>query len=118
VLGWPGGPEETRAAGRRQDLQRSVRHRRCRQGKLIFFTREGFWTSSKADLAAGSSEFDLNLVATYTLGKYAPFMQPIDVPADAAKVFGEKVLKTMQYDGKHMACRPISSLHFMYVART
>jgi multiple sugar transport system substrate-binding protein len=117
VLGWPGGPEETalRAVAKIYNEQAGIAD--ADKVKLIFFNREGFWDKLQADLAAGSSEFDLNLVATYSLGKYAPFMQPVDLPADAAKVFGEKVLKTMQYDGKQYGVPTDLSLHFMYVRK-
>ena len=117
VLGWPGGPEETalRAVAKIYNEQAGIAD--ADKVKLIFFNREGFWDKLQADLAAGSSEFDLNLVATYSLGKYAPFMQPVDLPTDAAKVFGEKVLKTMQYDGKQYGVPTDLSLHFMYVRK-
>jgi multiple sugar transport system substrate-binding protein len=117
VLGWPGGPEETalRAVAKIYNEQAGIAD--ADKVKLIFFNREGFWDKLQADLAAGSSEFDLNLVATYSLGKYAPFMQPVDLPTDAAKVFGEKVLMTMQYDGKQYGVPTDLSLHFMYVRK-
>ena len=83
VLGWPGGPEEVA-------LRKAAEVYNATAGaddkvKLIFFNREGFWDKLQADLAAGSSEFDLNLVATYSLGKYAPFLEPIDLPAAALR---------------------------------
>jgi multiple sugar transport system substrate-binding protein len=117
VLGWPGGPEETalRAVTKIYNDQAGIKD--DDKVKLIFFNREGFWDKLQADLAAGSSEFDLNLVATYSLGKYAPFLQPIDLPADASKTFGDKVLKTMQYDGKQYGVPTDLSLHFMYVRK-
>src|SRR5205823_3008671 len=68
--------------------------------KLLFFNREGFFDKLQADMAAGSTTFDVNLVATYSLGKYAPFMDPITLPGSASDTFGAAVLKTMQYDGK------------------
>jgi multiple sugar transport system substrate-binding protein len=117
VLGWPGGPEETalRAVAKIYNDQAGIKD--DDKVKLIFFNRDGFWDKLQADLAAGSGEFDLNLVATYSLGKYAPFLQPIDLPADATKTFGEKVLKTMQYDGKQYGVPTDLSLHFMYVRK-
>lgn len=117
VLGWPGGPEETalRAVAKIYNDQAGIKD--DDKVKLIFFNREGFWDKLQADLAAGSSEFDLNLVATYSLGKYAPFLAPIDLPADASKTFGDKVLKTMQYEGKQYGVPTDLSLHFMYVRK-
>lgn len=98
VLGWPGGSEETalRATVETYNKQASD----ADKVELLFFNREGFYDKLQADMAAGSSAFDVNLVATYSLGRYAPYMEPVDLGADAAKIFGESVLKTMQFDGK------------------
>jgi ABC-type sugar transport system, periplasmic component len=82
--------------------------------KLIFFNRDGFFDKLAADLAAGSTDFDINLIATYALGRYAPFMDPIVLPDAAKATFPEKVLATMQYDGKQYGIPTDLSLHFMY----
>ncbi|MBE7159282.1 MAG: extracellular solute-binding protein, partial [Rhodospirillales bacterium] len=52
--------------------------------------------------------------ATYSIGRYAPYMEPVDLGPDAAKVFGDTVLKTMQFDGKQYGVPTDLSLHFMY----
>ena len=112
VLGWPGGPEETglrKAAevynGKAADADKV---------KLIFFNRDGFFDKLQADLAAGTKEFDANLLATYAIGRYAPFMDPITLPASAKDVFSDKVLATMQFGGKQYGVPTDLSLHFLY----
>lgn len=117
VLGWPGGPEEValRKVAEIYNAQSGVAD--ADKVKLIFFNREGFWDKLQADLAAGTSEFDLNLLATYAIGKYAPFMEPISLPDSAKSVFSEKVLATMAYDGKQYGVPTDLSLHFLYVRR-
>ena len=46
--------------------------------KQLLFSRQGYFEKELADMAARSSQFDLALVTTYTLGKYAPYLSPID----------------------------------------
>lgn len=116
VLGWPGGPEET-ALRAVADIYNQSGVSDAEKVKLIFFNREGFWDKLQADLAAGSTEFDVNLLATYAIGKYAPFMDPVTLPEGANALFGEKVLKTMEFDGKQYGVPTDLSLHFMYVRK-
>lgn len=117
VAGWPGGPEEI-ALRKVTDLYNAQPGRTDDDKvKLLFFNREGFFDKLQADMAAGSTTFDVNLVATYSLGKYAPFMDPITLPASAADTFGATVLKTMQYDGKQFGVPTDLSMHFMYVRK-
>ncbi len=112
VLGWPGGPEE---AGLRKVAEAyNAKASDADKVKLIFFNRDGFFDKLAADLAAGSTDFDINLLATYALGRYAPFMDPITLPASAKDTFSDKVLATMQYDGKQYGIPTDLSLHFMY----
>lgn len=114
VAGWPGGPEEI-ALRKVAELYNGQPGRSDDDKvKLLFFSREGFFDKLQADMAAGSSQFDVNLVATYSLGRYAPFMDPIDLPASAADVFGAPVLKTMAYADKQYGVPTDLSLHFMY----
>jgi multiple sugar transport system substrate-binding protein len=117
VAGWPGGPEEI-ALRKVADIYNAQAGRTDDDKvKLLFFNREGFFDKLQADMAAGSTTFDVNLVATYSLGKYAPFMDPISLPASAADTFGATVLKTMQYDGKQFGVPTDLSMHFMYVRK-
>ena len=112
VLGWPGGPEET--ALRKAAEVYNGKAADADKVKLIFFNRDGFFDKLQADLAAGSKEFDANLLATYAIGRYAPFMDPITLPASAKDVFSDKVLATMQFGGKQYGVPTDLSLHFMY----
>lgn len=114
VLGWPGGPEETalRAVAEIYNSQEGlVEENRV---ELLFFARDGFWDKLQADLAAGTTAFDLNLLATYSIGRYAPFMEPVTLSDEAESVFGESVLSTMQFEGNQYGVPTDLSLHFMY----
>jgi multiple sugar transport system substrate-binding protein len=115
VLGWPGGPEETalRATAAKYNETAAPDDK----VRLIFFNRDNFWDKLQADLAAHSGEFDVNLTATYAIGRYAPYMEPLSLPPEAAQTFGDKVLRTTQFDGKQYAVPTDLSLHFMYYRR-
>ena len=114
VLGWPGGSEETALRATVQAYNATPGVADADKVELLFFNREGFYDKLQADMAAGSNAFDINLVATYSLGRYAPYMEPIDLGSYAQKTFGESVLKTMQFDGKQYGVPTDLSLHFMY----
>lgn len=114
VLGWPGGPEEAalRAAADTYNAKPDVSD--DNKVELLFFNRDGFWDKLQADLAAGSTAFDVNLLATYSIGRYAPFMEPVELSDEAKAVYGDQVLTTMQYEGKQFGVPTDLSLHFMY----
>jgi multiple sugar transport system substrate-binding protein len=114
VLGWPGGPEESalRAAADAYNARPEVAE--ADKVELLFFNRDGFWDKLQADLAAGSTAFDANLIATYSIGRYAPFMEPISLPESAVDVYGEAVLTTMQFEGQQYGVPTDLSLHFLY----
>jgi len=114
VLGWPGGPEEAalRAAADTYNAKADVTD--DNKVELLFFNRDGFWDKLQADLAAGSTAFDVNLLATYSIGRYAPFMEPVELSGEAKAVYGDQVLTTMQYEGKQYGVPTDLSLHFMY----
>ncbi len=114
VLGWPGGPEETalRAAAEAYNARDDISDEN--KVELLFFNRDGFWDKLQADLAAGSDAFDLNLLATYSIGRYAPFMEPVELSDGAQALYGDAVLSTMQFDGKQYGVPTDLSLHFMY----
>ncbi len=114
VLGWPGGPEEVALRATVEDYNKLPSVAADDKVKLIFFSRDNFWDKLQADLAAGTAEFDANLTATYAVGRYAPFMEPIDLPASAHAAFSDGVLKTMQFEGKQYGVPTDLSLHFMY----
>lgn len=114
VLGWPGGPEEealravTEIYNARDDVNDENRV------ELLFTSRDGFFDKLQVDLAAGSTAFDVNLIATYSIGRYAPFLDPITLSDEAESVFGETVLQTMQFDGQQYGVPTDLSLHFLY----
>jgi multiple sugar transport system substrate-binding protein len=82
----------------------------------LLFSRQGYFDKEISDLAAGSKEFDLALVTTYTLGRYAPFLAPIDsyVGADAQGRFAPVALDSLKADGKLYGVPTDISLHFTY----
>jgi multiple sugar transport system substrate-binding protein len=114
VLGWPGGPEEaalravTEIYNAKPDLAAE------NKVELLFTSRDGFFDKLQVDLAAGSTAFDVNLIATYSIGRYAPFMEPVTLSDQAGAVFGDTVLKTMQFDGQQFGVPTDLSLHFLY----
>ncbi|WMT92766.1 extracellular solute-binding protein [Pelagibacterium sp. H642] len=114
VLGWPGGPEETalRAVTEIYNNQEGLAEED--RVELLFFARDGFWDKLQADLAAGTTAFDLNLLATYSIGRYAPFMEPVTLSDEAEAVYGESVLSTMQFEGAQYGVPTDLSLHVMY----
>ena len=92
VLGWPGGSEETALRATVEAYNATAGISDADKVELLFFNREGFYDKLQADMAAGSTAFDINLVATYSIGRYAPYMEPVDLGSDAAKTFGESGL--------------------------
>ena len=114
VLGWPGGPEETALRAVTEIYNAKADLAAQNKVDLLFTSREGFFDKLQVDLAAGSTAFDVNLIATYSIGKYAPFMEPVTLSDAADAVFGDTVLKTMQYDGKQYGVPTDLSLHFLY----
>ena len=114
VLGWPGGSEETALRAAVESYNALPGTAADNKVQLLFFNRDGFYDKLQADMAAGSNAFDINVIATYSIGRYAPFMEPIDLGPDAEKVFGKTILETMQFDGKQYGVPTDLSLHFMY----
>jgi multiple sugar transport system substrate-binding protein len=114
VLGWPGGPEEAalRAVTEIYNAQPGLAEEN--RVELLFTSRDGFFDKLQVDLAAGSTAFDLNLIATYSIGRYAPYMEPVTLSDQAGAVFGDTVLKTMQFDGAQYGVPTDLSLHFLY----
>lgn len=114
VLGWPGGPEETALTAAASAYNARVDVAEADQVNLLFFNRTGFYDKLLADLAAGTDAFDINLLATYSIGRYAPYMEPISLSDNADDVFGESVLETMRYQDNQYGVPLDLSLHFMY----
>ncbi len=82
----------------------------------LLFSRQGYFDKELADLAAGSTEFDLALVTTYTLGRYAPYLEPLDdyVTSDPSQTFIPTALTSLQADGQQFGVPTDVSLHFTY----
>lgn len=114
VLGWPGGPEEAALRAVTEIYNAKPEVTADNKVELLFTSRDGFFDKLQVDLAAGSTAFDVNLIATYSIGRYAPFMEPITLSDQAGAVFGDTVLKTMQFDGKQYGVPTDLSLHFLY----
>ncbi len=114
VLGWPGGPEEAALRAVTEVYNAKADLAEENKVELLFTSRDGFFDKLQVDLAAGSTAFDVNLIATYSIGRYAPFMDAITLSDEAGAVFGDTVLKTMQFDGKQYGVPTDLSLHFLY----
>ncbi len=114
VLGWPGGPEETALRAVTEIYNAKADLAEENKVELLFTSRDGFFDKLQVDLAAGSTAFDVNLIATYSIGRYAPFMEPITLSDQAGAIFGDTVLKTMQFDGNQYGVPTDLSLHFLY----
>lgn len=114
VLGWPGGPEEAALRAATEVYNQRAEVSEDDKVKLIFFSREGFFDKLQADLAAGTDAFDANLIATYSIGRYAPYMEAIALDDNASEVFGDAVLQTMQFEGQQYGVPTDLSLHFLY----
>ncbi len=114
VLGWPGGPEEAALRAVTEIYNAKTDVADANKVELLFTSREGFFDKLQVDLAAGTTAFDINLIATYSIGKYAPFMEPITLSDEADTVFGDTVLSTMKFDGALYGVPTDLSLHFLY----
>ncbi|WP_156510503.1 extracellular solute-binding protein [Labrenzia sp. OB1] len=114
VLGWPGGPEETALRAVTEIYNAKADLADEDKVELLFTSRDGFFDKLQVDLAAGSTAFDANLIATYSIGRYAPFLEPITLSDEAGSVFGDTVLSTMQFDGAQYGVPTDLSLHFLY----
>ncbi len=115
LLFWP-GPES-------QAMQKVIDAYNSGQGKTdgvtvkqLLFSRQGFFDKELTDLAAASTQFDLNLVTTYTLGSYAPYQSPIGsyVSPSALNMFIPSALDTLKYKDSLYGIPTDISLHFLY----
>ncbi len=117
VLGWPGGPEEAALRAVTDIYNARPETTEANRVDLLFTSRDGFFDKLAVDLAAGTTAFDINLIATYSIGRYAPFMEPVTLAPEAQAVFGDTVLSTMQFDGKQYGVPTDLSLQFLYYRR-
>lgn len=84
--------------------------------KQLLFSRQGYFEKEETDLAAGSKEFDLGLVTTYTLGRYAPYLAPIDGYLNKASIKGflPSAVSSLNFGGKQYGVPTDVSNHFTY----
>src|SRR5260221_10788030 len=115
LLFWPGPESEA--------MQKVVDAYNAGQGKSdgttvkqLLFSRQGYFEKELADMAAKSDQFDLALLFTYSVGKYAPFLSPIDqfVTKDGSAKFFPVALQGMSYDGKVFGLPTDISINFLY----
>jgi len=84
--------------------------------EMLLFSRQGFFDKLLADMAAGSTEFDLNLVTTYSLGRYAPYLEALTpyTTKDLSKVFIPASLNSLAFQGNQYGVPTDVSLHFTF----
>ncbi|MER3555607.1 MAG: ABC transporter substrate-binding protein [Meiothermus sp.] len=84
--------------------------------KQILFSREGYFDKELTDLAAGSKEFDMALVTTYTLGRYAPYLSPLDSYLNKQNLgaFIPSAVNSLNFGGKQYGVPTDVSNHFTY----
>lgn len=84
--------------------------------KQILFSREGYFDKEITDLAAGSKEFDMALVTTYTLGRYAPYLAPLDgyLNKQNLAAFIPSAVNSLNFQGKQYGVPTDVSNHFTY----
>ena len=79
--------------------------------ELIFFNRDGFFDKLAADLGAGTTDFDVNLIATYAVGRYAPFMDVVELPASATDTLAKSARHhAVRRPAIRRADRPVAAL--------
>ena len=112
ILAWPGGPAE---AALRKVVDK-YNETSDSKAELLYFSRDNFFDKMLADSAAGSKEFDVMLTATYNVGKYAPFMVPIDdlITDDVMKVFPQSAIDSQSFDGHVYGIPTELGVHFIY----
>lgn len=115
LLFWPGPESEA--------MQKVLDAYNSGQGKTdgvsvkqILFSREGYFDKELTDLAAGSKEFDMALVTTYTLGRYAPYLAPLDgyLNKQSLSAFIPSALASLNFNGKQYGVPTDVSNHFTY----
>ena len=116
ILGWPGGPEEkalNALVEKYNETQGRIDHNRV---KTMYFGRDVFFDRLSHELTTGSRSFDVNLLATYNVGRYAAYMDPLpaDMVAALNKTYPPAVLRTQQYEGRQYGIPTDMGLHFLY----
>ena len=116
ILAWPGGDPEKALRAIVDDYNAGQGATDGVTADLIYFSRDSFKEKMLTDVAAGSTEFDLMVTSTYDIGRYAPFMSPIDEIIDDAvyEVFPPNALESQKFDGNVYGIPNDLSLHFLY----
>lgn len=115
LLFWPG--PESEAMGKVIDAYNAGPGKAAGSTvRQLLFSRQGYFDKEIADLAAGSKEFDLALVTTYTLGRYAPFLGPVDGYLDGGVKdrFAGPALSSLALDGHQYGVPVDISVHLAY----
>ena len=116
ILGWPGGPA---AESLRQVVNQYNETRGAEIGstaELLYFSRDNFFDKMLSDLAVGSTQFDLMLTATYNVGTYAPFMDPINdlITDQVMEVFPQSAIDSQSFEGDLYGIPTDLGVHFLY----
>ena len=115
LLFWP-GPES-------DAMQKVITSYNDGQGKKdgvsveqILFSRQGYFDKEQTDLAAGSKDFDLALVTTYSLGRYAPYLEPLGSYTNKAglQAFLPSAVQSLSFKGNLYGVPTDVSNHFTY----
>ncbi|MCP4383637.1 MAG: extracellular solute-binding protein [Hyphomicrobiales bacterium] len=112
ILAWPGGPAEEAL----RKVVAKYNETSDSKAELLYFSRDSFFDKMLADSAAGSKEFDVMLTATYQVGKYAPFMTPINdlITDDVMTVFPQSAIDSQSYEGDVYGIPTDLGVHFVY----
>lgn len=116
ILAWPGGDPEKALRDVIELYNETQGVEDGSQAEAIYFSRQGFKEKMLADAAAGSKEFDVMLTSTYDIGRYAPFMEPIDdlIDEQTYEIFPPNAIATQSFDGHVYGVPNDLSLHFLY----
>jgi multiple sugar transport system substrate-binding protein len=116
ILAWPGGEPEESLRQLVESYNETAGAEIGSKAELLYFSRDNFFDKMLADSAAGSQEFDVMLTATYNVGKYAPFMEPINdlIDDDLMSVFPQSAINSQSYDGNFYGIPTDLGVHFLY----
>jgi len=88
--------------------------------KIVFFGRQIFWEKETSILLARSPEIDIAFTSTYTIGRYAPYLEPLDkyfanktLYPYTLKAYFEAPLNSLRYKGKLYGIPVDVSLHVL-----
>lgn len=115
ILFWPGGPESHAMLQEVKNFNAGPGKAEGITAKVIFFNRNRFFDRIYADLASGSTKFDLNLLTTYSLGRYAQFQEPVEryFHEDFFKIIPNTSLALMTHEGQLYGYPTDVGSHFM-----